>query len=365
MRPLARLLPSALLLLTACRSPVPTPPTGPAHRPEVAVCVFEAPVNPAGDDPVRELERRLGAVELATALETDAGWSRVRVTPSPEDPAELVVTGRILPAPPGGLRLRLRAEDASGRVWLNREYEDADGAALAARAAGDLAAARRELPDGESQELPRLASLRAAARLASPSFAQYLDRDENGRLSILRLPAEDDPQWRAAQVIHARERLLADLLDARYRALGAEAAPHLSAYRALARREATRRLSLERASLLQPFRILAGGLIEGFGIFTESLAGLESRADGPLQRATDGLNARGDTLVSGLERDLAASRASLLGAGHLLHAELAPSVVELDGKVTELTGDAETQYARFRQILRARVEEETGGAPAP
>lgn len=210
-----------------------------------------------------------------------------------------------------------------------------------------------------------LARVRAAARFATPSFAQYLDRDENGRLSVLRLPAADDPHWLAAQRIHGRERLLADALDARYRALGAEAVPPRAAYRELTRREAARQLSLGRASLRQPFRILAGGLIEGFGIFTESLAGLESEKNGPLSRATDGLNARGDVLVSGLERDLAASRASLLGAGHLLHAELAPSVVELDGKVTELTGDAETQFARFRQILRARLEEETGGAPAP
>ena len=346
-----------------CRTPVTTPADSAVLIPDATIEVFAAL---PGDDPVQALESRVGAVELATAVERVSPGTRARVSPSADSPAELVITGRWLPSPPGAHRLHLHAEDAAGRTWVNTDYENTNTVALADRAAADLLAAARRLTPADARELSQLAELRAAARFASPSFAEHLDRDANGRLSVLRLPAENDPQWLGAQRIRARERALADAIDTRYRALAVEAGPPLATYRTLAAAEARRQLSLNRRGVWQPFRLLAGGLLEGLGIFTEALGDLHDDPNGPLDQATAGLNRRGDALDSGLERELAASRTALLNAGHLLSAEMAPSVVELDGKVTALTGDAETQFARFRQILRARLEQETGGAaPAP
>jgi hypothetical protein len=320
------------------------------------VRVFSPPPD-RPNDPLPELTTRLLAVDLARQLEEQGAWSRVRVAPEDGSPRAWTVSGRLGRAPAGEWRLRLRAEDAAGRLRWQEDYAGADPQTFLAASARALAAVART---GEATpvDLDLLADLRAAARWDPEAFADFVERDADGVARWVRLPAADDPHWRRALAIRAREEALADAVDTRLRLFAETAAPAWTAWLALLREEAHRRAAQARRSWREPWRALGGGLLAGFGVLVGGLEPLSREAES----VADRWMTQGDALAQQAERERRAGRQALLAAGHLLHEELTPTRVEVDGRLHELTGAAEEQLQSFQRLLRELRQAERGAA---
>ena len=181
---------------------------------------------------VRKAESRYMPVMLRDTLEGTGQWGQVRVLPSDSASSDVNVDGRILESTGRQLKLAIRATDATGRVWLDKEYEGrADVRAykdvavkprdpfdnVYATIANDLLVAREELTRGERVQVHQVAQLRFAADLAPYAFKPYLDRDQRrGTYTLTRLPAPEDPVVQRLDRVRERDYSLVDTLNEHY-----------------------------------------------------------------------------------------------------------------------------------------------------
>ena len=183
-----------------------------------------------GDEPVFAAVRKAEAFympgRLRGVLVESGHWGAVRVAPRPSETAALFVSGRIVHSDGVDLVLALRAVDASGAVWLDRQYHDRAAVAdypvdagadpfgdLYRRVANDLAAAKRARAVAE---LPAIALLRYADALAPGVFGDYLASGEDGRRVLRRAPAADDPMLARVRRLRNQEYLFIDAADEQY-----------------------------------------------------------------------------------------------------------------------------------------------------
>jgi len=163
----------------------------------------DLPVVPA----VREAEASYFAYNLRTTLESTGHWGAVRVVPETLESAELGIEGTILKSDGETLELKVRAVDATGRVWIDdKVYSHRVGPAsydsrnapeepfqsLYNEIANDLVAERRRFSEEELVNIRRIAELRFATGIVPEAFDHYLAQ-ERGRYRLVGLPAEYDP----------------------------------------------------------------------------------------------------------------------------------------------------------------------------
>ena len=73
---------------------------------------------------IRRVEAQYMPVRLRETLVESNAWGPVRVLPEPNDTTVLLITGRIEYSDGLRLVLALKAVDVTGRVWLDRVYQD-------------------------------------------------------------------------------------------------------------------------------------------------------------------------------------------------------------------------------------------------
>lgn len=288
---------------------------------------------------VRKAEAFYMPVQLRRTLVDSGFWGTVRVVPRHSETAALAVSGRIVHADGRDLVLHIRAEDASGRSWLDRRYRDrarAEDYPVAAgedpfddlyrRVANDLAASRREQARAE---LSKLALLRFATVLAPGLFADYLRVDESGTLTLARLPAADDPMLARVRRLRRQEYLFIDAADEQYAALVDRFAPTYHLWRQYARELA-----------LYERQYLARAADRESDARRGSYAAMQ-QTYGRFRR------------VKIHEQDL-----QELAAG--FDNEVTETVLDVDDRVYRLTGSLEEQFADWRRILDRIIALELG-----
>jgi hypothetical protein len=177
---------------------------------------------------VRNAEASYVPFNLRQTLQRSGQWGDVRVVPTPMEGAELQVTGRIVESHGELLQLQIRAEDATGRIWLDREYREDINAAryrvttsvgddpfqsLYNRIANDLVQVRAELAAAERREIAEVGQLRFAAQLAPQVYGPRLVKGVNGRLEAVDAP---DPLIDAIDEARQRDARMVDILDQHY-----------------------------------------------------------------------------------------------------------------------------------------------------
>ena len=291
---------------------------------------------------IRKSEAQFMAVILRQNLVDTGAWGVVRVLPEPDQTTELLVTGAILRSDGRVLHLRIAAQDATGRLWLDREYLDEAGEAdypvapgrdpfgdLYRAVANDLLLAREQLDTEALATIREVARLRYAATLSPEAFAGYLGRDAAGRYRLQRLPAEGDPMMDRVRRIRNQEYLFIDTLDENYADLYQSMAPTYNLWRQYRR---------EQAVYSEDYR--------------QRVAGRDSR--GP----------RGS--YAAMEQTYEAYKWSKIHEQDLdelalgFNNEVTPTVLEVKGKVFRLTGTLDAQYSEWRAILREIFALETG-----
>jgi hypothetical protein len=322
---------------------------------------------------IREAEARYMPLQLRDTMEKTGYWGAVRVVPQGTEGGELLVRGVIVVSDGENLELAITALDASGREWFSSTYEAEvsveayQGAgqygqevfqALYNAIANDLAAHRATLAAEDIVNVRRVAALRFAADLAPDAFASYIQRGEDGRATVMRLPALDDPMYRRVNAIRERDFLLIDTLNGHFDNFYHEMQDPYEQWRKTRGEELAAMREIQRQARN---RKLAGAAAILGAIAIEVLGGDSTRAStGSLRNVM--IVGGAYAIKTGFDKDSETTihRDAIEELGESFSSETRPLVVEVEGETHELTGSAEVQYSKWRALLKSIYASETG-----
>jgi hypothetical protein len=322
---------------------------------------------------IREAEARYMPLQLRDTMEKTGYWGAVRVVPQGTEGGELMVRGTIVVSDGENLELAITALDASGREWFSSTYE-AEVSVEAYRSveqpdqevfqalfnaiANDLAAHRATLAPEDIVIVRRVAALRFADDLAPDAFAGYLKRSEDGRFTVVRLPALDDPMYRRVNAIRDRDFMLIDTLNGHFDNFYHEMQDPYAQWRKTRVEELTAMREIQRQARNR--KLMGAAAILG-AIAIEALGGDSARA------STGGLRnvmivGGAYAIKTGFDKDSETTihREAIEELGESFSSETRPLVVEVEGETHELTGSAEVQYSKWRSLLKSIYVTETG-----
>ena len=308
---------------------------------------------------VRKSEARYVPIQLRNTLQSTGQWGAVRVVPGGASWAELLVTGRIEKSNGKDLELEIQAKDAAGRVWLDRPYkQSADTSAYAKdrpldgrdpfqalynRIANDLLRERDRRKPKEIQAAREVARMRFAAEMSADPYASYLAIDGKGRSTVLRLPAGDDPMMLRIAAIRERDNMFVDTLNEFYNDFYARMDRPYDDWRAYSYEEQKALDAVNRSSRLM--KILGGIAMLG-GLLMDPRGNDYGTKDVLILGGIAAINA-------GFEKgkDAGIHKAALGELVDSFEGEITPLLVDVDGKVVQLTGSAEVQFNKWRELL--------------
>jgi hypothetical protein len=290
----------------------------------------------------------------------------------------VLVTGSIAESTGRELALVISAKDSAGRVWFDKKrYEMvADvgayktDAALKARdpfqniysqIANDLLAARQKLTAEERRDVHRLTALRFAKDLAPEAVGDFAQPDKAGVLRVSRLPAENDPFIERVDRIRERDDAVTDTVNGYYSSFADNMRESYGSWRQTSFTEIEKE---ERARSSARMRAGLGAAAVLASIFVPDQCGASDYTCRNVQSAarTAGTVGGVAAVLSGIKKfsDARIHAQALKEVSQSFQAEVAPQVVEVEGRTLRLTGSAEDQYREWRKILREMYLEESG-----
>jgi hypothetical protein len=317
---------------------------------------------------IRKAEQNFLPCHLKATLQQSSQWGAVRVLPADTESVDLLIQGRILQSTGETLSVRIEARDAAGRLWIDKSYEaEATSASYAAlqpgekdafqdlynRIANDLAEQRMQLPPDQTATIRTVAQLRFANRFAPEIYESYLKKGPGDLLAPNRLPAEGDPMMNRLLKIREREHLYTDALNQQYEGFYQRMWPSYENWRKTSLDEQQARAKIERDALIRQVGgalLLAGAIAMGAG----------RREIGPLEIGMAVIG--GQVIVNGYNISKRAEMHSeaIRELSETFGSEMKPVLVEFEGQKYELTGPAEEQFKRWRELLREIYRAETG-----
>lgn len=366
-------------LLAACNganvrpsaeTPVATPARVlPAHLlPEVGVDYFVSE-EASGDllDPyAMEAESRYLPWLLVTTLQNTRDWGAVRINPGLLSRTDVEVRGEILRSDGQSLALQISVQDATGREWFSRRYEeDAERAdyrrstatyrepfqAVYDRIAADMLRFRARLSTEDLAEIKTVSELRFAAELVPDVFADRLV-ERGGRYRVN--PDIPTAEAELARIERVRERdyLFVDTLQDYHANFAMEVeAPYYDLRRELLiEGEALRRT--QREATLQT----VGGVLAVFaGILAQGSDSAITRAAGVV-----GIGAGAVAVQGGLAKrgDAKAHASAIQEISRSFADEMDMHQIELEDRSVTLRGTLQEQSKRWRRILLEIYEAE-------
>jgi hypothetical protein len=310
---------------------------------------------------VRKAEARFIPTHLRDTLQSTGQWGAVRVVPGSVPWAELSVVGKIATSHGKTLKVEVRAWDATGREWLDEDYErEAKVLSYAAESmdgldpfqslyneiANDLVEKRDDRKREELVRIREVARLRFAAEFAPETFGPYLESKGKGRYEVVRLPDEADPMLLRLGLIRERDDMLVDTLNAHYSDFHARMRGAYDDWRA---NSYTEQAALDAINKKKWAKWIGGGLAILGGLFAP---GDRRGADGDIR---DIAIIGGVAAIQSGFKDKAESeinKAAIEELAESFGAEVSGLIVDVDGKIVELSGSAEEQYEQWRALLQ-------------
>ena len=366
----------ALSLLTGCVTetvkstsvPVldaPDIPVPDAELLDVGVVILDPGISSVEDEEqvypeVRRAEATFMATELADVLAEQGGWGAVRVVPDERQFSDLLVRGTILQSDGEALELKIRVSDARGTVWLDKRYTGITSRyayeqgtrtkqdpflSVYRMIANDMLAAFQRLPAEERTTIRRVAEMRFARDFASGAFADYLNEDPSGQVTLRRLPSEEDPMLARVRGLRQRHYVFVDTLQGHYTGFSDDMYTPYQEWRKASYEETVALRELENEAKRE---MIAGGAAILAGIVAQSSGSRMTRSAGAI-----GVVGGGALLKRGLEKRAESNIHSLAleELGQSLDAEITPRVIELEDRTVRLSGNVEDQYDQWRELL--------------
>jgi hypothetical protein len=317
---------------------------------------------------IRKAEQNFLPCHLKATLQQSSQWGAVRVLPADTDSVDLLIKGKILQSSGETLSVQIDARDAAGRLWLDKTYEaEATSASYAAlqpgeqdafqdlynRIANDLAEQRMQLSSDQVATIRTVARLKFANRFAPEVYAGYLKKGSGELLVPNRLPAEGDPMMNRLLKIREREHLYTDALNQQYEGFYQRMWPSYEKWRKTSLDEQLARSKIERDALI---RQVGGALLLAGAI----AMGASRREIGPLEIGMAVVG--GQVIINGYDISKQAEMHSeaIRELSETFGSEMKPILLEFEGQTYELTGPAEEQFKRWRELLREIYRAETG-----
>lgn len=322
---------------------------------------------------IREAESRFAPIHLKHTLQRAGYWGVVRVVPDEDVGSEILVQGAIVYSDGENASLQITVTDARNVIWFQRTYaetarqEEHLGVEMEKEdvfqdlfntIANDLVVFRNSLSAQEIEEIRQIAALKYASSMAPDAFGPYLATDEDGRVSLQRLPAEEDPMFERVEAVKVRDDLLVDTINDYYDIYYQDLWEPYSNWRRYRHEEVSTLRRLERQALTR--QVLGITAIVG-AIALGGVADYETAVrTRPLQ---DVLIAGGAySVYSGhqVRQESKINQEAIEELGSSFSSEAEPLTIEVEGQTVRLTGSAEQQYAKWRSLLKQIYAQETG-----
>ncbi|MDA9219281.1 hypothetical protein N9O79_01025 [Luminiphilus sp.] len=332
---------------------------------DVGVVILDPGISSVEDEEqvypeVRRAEATFMATELADVLAEQGGWGAVRVVPDERQFSDLLVRGTILQSDGEALELKIRVSDARGTVWLDKRYTGITSRyayeqgtrtkqdpflSVYRMIANDMLAAFQQLPADERTTIRRVAEMRFARDFASGAFADYLNEDPSGQVTLRRLPSEADPMLARVRGLRQRHYVFVDTLQGHYTGFSDDMYAPYQEWRKASYKETVALRELENEAKRE---MIAGGAAILAGIVAQSSGSRMTRSAGAI-----GVVGGGALLKRGLEKRAESNIHSLAlkELGQSLDAEITPRVIELEDRTVRLSGNVEDQYDQWRELL--------------
>lgn len=378
----------ALLLLAGCNAPIRVKSTTYTPLEQQSTVIPEAelldvgvlPFNPGLDDldendeanilpAVRNAEAHYLATQLTHTIQDSAAWGPVRLLPSEQVVMDVYVSGAIKHSDGEKLELDITVKDTTGKQHYAKTYQAVASKyayerrkklqrdpfqGLFNQIANDLVEWRQQLSGKQALDIRTISTLRFARDFSPEAFSQHLEADRKGRLSIARLPAENDPILRRIEPLRERDYLYIDTVQEYYDAFTRQMKEPYQTWRAESYDEAMAARELKRQSTQRT----AGGIAAILaGIVASGSNSGAARASGAVAIGSGAM-----LVKSGLGKKAEARIhiEALAELGQSLEAEVEPRVIDLEDQTITLTGNVEMQYQQWREILRKIYLSERG-----
>ena len=310
----------------------------------------------------------------------------MRVIPSREAFTDVIISGRIEKSDGEYVKLEISVDDATGRHWYSEKYSAQTGVSSYSERrdrrldpyqkvfndiANDLQAYVDTLEPGTIERVRQVSELQFFGDMSPQAFGDHLATDEDGIVSVVRLPAENDPSVARLRQIRERDRLVVDTLNEHYANFYYGIAIPYHSWRKTSREESINYRQVRRSAAMQTLigaAVLAGSLAAD----TEDDNYQQQRMKNSLQYI--GISQGLESIVRGFGRRSEANMhlESIKELSESFGAEAAPMIVNVEGQERRLTGTAAAQYESWRKLLKEIYQAETGfsqsievGARAP
>jgi hypothetical protein len=331
---------------------------------------------------IREAESRYFATLLRGSLESTGQWGAVRVIPETVEFVDVIVSGKILDSTGAHLSVEVSVVDSTGRQWITKKHYESiadlgaykSDAALKQRdpfqnvysqIANDMVAARDKLLADDRRDIRRVTDLRFASDFAPDATQGLLAKDDkSGMLKVSRLPAQSDPFMERIDKIRERDAGVVDTVNSYYGNFSDQMRDSYGSWRRASseeiEKETRARNKARTRTILGAAAVLASVFVPGQCSRTDyNCRRIESAA------RTAGAIGGTAAVLSGLKKysDARVHAQSLRELSATFQSEVAPQVVDVEGRTLRLTGTAEEQYREWRELLKQLYNEEAG-APA-
>ncbi|MCZ6809040.1 MAG: hypothetical protein O7D92_04715 [Proteobacteria bacterium] len=324
---------------------------------------------------VRSAEVRYLPYHLKTTLQGTGHWGAVRVIPSRSAFTDVIISGVIEKSNGEYVELRLKVEDAMGHEWFEKVYETQTGISsyneyrdrsndpyqnVFNDFSNDLREYVAALPAKQVQQIRQVSELQFFGDMAPLSFGDHLTNNKDGTISIVRLPAENDPTAARLRQIRERDRLVVDTLNEHYANFYYGIAIPYEGWRKISREEQVNYRQVRRSAAM---RTLLGVVVLAGSVAMDT----DNSSHSSTRRMKRGIQTVGITkgfeaIMSGLTRRSEAKihLESISELSESFGSEAAPMVITVQGETRRLTGTATAQYESWRRLLKQIYQAETG-----
>ena len=318
---------------------------------------------------VRAAEARFMPYKLMETLQMTGNWGVVRVIPGKQSEMDVWVDAEILHSDGETLELAVKVSDSTGKVWYTRKYDETASKyaydirnskrtdpfqGIYNKISNDMLAYRRGISSADTVSIRTVTELRFAQRFSPEAFTDYLQEDDKGNITVLRLPAGNDPLLQRIRRIRERDYMFVDTLQEYYGSFVQEMEEPYQAWRS--------ETYFETMALRETRQAANAKLLGGVAAVVAGILGAASGSD--LGRAAGyvGVGAGAYLVKEGLgEREEAKMHAEALRElGVSLNAEVQPHTIDLEDRSITLSGTVDDQYGQWRAILREIYQTETG-----
>ena len=343
---------------------------------DVAIVVFDSEeltdkeIGELGlSEEIRRAEERYIPIHLKYTMQRTGHWGAVRVVPA-ENAAHVQVLGTIIRSDGEQLSLDIEAYDSRGVPWFEKSYTEELGLVdfhgtspgekdpfqdLYNTIANDLVEHRSQLPPDAIREIQQISELRTAQDMASEAFSGHLSRNEEGRYSLVRLPVESDPMLKRVQAVQVRDDMLLDTINGYYEIYYNDLWQPYGDWRKLYNEELAALNKVKKQALTRQLLGLVS-VIGGVALSTGNSNLSSSNLPGVM------VMGGAAAIYSGFQKqeETKIHRDVIEELSISFSSEADPLVVEVVGETVRLTGSAEEQYQKWRDMLQQIYAAETG-----